>query len=169
MPYLAEEITHNIEKDLANIEVVTVEDEGGEKGAEVQTPAKEDKKAPEAPTETKATEVEHVPEASIGEEMGKIADETIADMAKSLTDDDEDEGGDATVYRLPAPKVKEVRAIWKKYSEHCGWNFEDSERKRKATIKKYYNVETINGMSEDDAEDFIAKITKALEKPAPKQ
>lgn len=169
MPYLAEEITHNIEKDLANIEVVTVEDDGDEKGPEVQTPAKEDKKAPEAPTETKATEVEHVPETSIGEEMGKIADETIADMAKSLTDDEEDEGGDATVYRLPAPKVKEVRAIWKKYSEHCGWNFEDSERKRKATIKKYYNVETINEMSEDDAEDFIAKITKALEKPAPKQ
>lgn len=148
---------------------MTVEDDEVEKAPEVQTPAKEDKKAPEAPKETKAPEIEDAPEASIGEEMGKIADETIADLAKSLTDDEEDVAGDPTVYRLPAPKVKEVRAIWKKYSEHCGWNFEDSERKRKATIKKYYNVETINDMPEADAEDFIAKITKALEKPAPKQ
>lgn len=143
---------------------MTVEDnvDEDEKAPEVQTPAKEEKKAPEATKDTKATEIEGAPETTIGEEMGKIADETIAEMAKSLTDEDV---VDDEVTRLPAPKVKEVQSSWKKYAEHNGWNFEDSEKKRKATFKKYYDVEEPKDLTVEQADELIAKISNAMKKP----
>jgi len=156
LPYLAEEITHNRESDLANIEVVVVEDE------KKPEPAPEATKTETPATEVPATVAPETPEIPIGEAMGQIADETIAEMEKSLTDEDV---VDDEVTRLPAPKVKEVQSSWKKYAEHNGWNFEDSEKKRKATFKKYYNVEEPKDLTVEQADELITKISNAMKKP----
>lgn len=128
----------------------------------------DEEKTPPAPaTEVPPTVVQETPEMPIGEAMGTIADETIAEMAKSLTDEDGEDAGDPTVYRLSAPKVKEVNATWKKYAEHNGWNTADSDRKKKATLKKYYDVEEPKDLTIEQADDLVGKITSALQKPAP--
>lgn len=164
MPYLAEEITHNRESDLANVETVVVEDDTPDtKAPTPETKAEPEKATPETPaTEVPATVAPETPEMPIGEAMGQIADETIAEMAKSLTDE---EVVDDEVTRLPAPKVKEVQSSWKKYAEYNGWNFEDSEKKRKATFKKYYNVEEPKDLTVEQADELIAKISNAMKKP----
>lgn len=66
--------------------------------------------------------------------------------------------------KLPANKVKQVQIKWKEFAEKSGWNFEESEKKRKATMFKYYKVDSTNDLTIDQADDFVAKIDQAIEK-----
>lgn len=134
LPYLAEEITANSEKDVINGQVVEVEEE------------KEDPKPTENKVDTvaknEATEVETVEPIDLPQE---------------------DENNSKTT-KLPTNKVKQVQIKWKEFAEKSGFNQETSERKRLATIKKYYDVESVNDMTVDQADDFVAKIDQAIEK-----
>lgn len=134
LPYLAEEITSNNEKDVIDWQVVDVEE------------TKEDP----TPTQTQDPIVEEKP----------ISDAEIVDPVELPQ---EDQNTPQTT-NLPTNKVKQVQIKWKEFAEKNGWNFEESERKRKATLKKYFNVESTNDLTVDQADDFVAKIDQAIEK-----
>lgn len=65
---------------------------------------------------------------------------------------------------LPANKVKQVQIKWKEFAEKSWWNFEESEKKRKATMKKYFNVDSTKDLTVEQADEFVAKIDQAIEK-----
>lgn len=134
LPYLAEEITSNNEKDVIDWQVVDVEE------------TKEDP----TPPQTQDPIVEETP----------INDAEIVDPVELPQ---EDQNTPQTT-NLPTNKVKQVQIKWKEFAEKSGWNFEESERKRKATLKKYFNVESTNDLTVDQADDFVAKIDQAIEK-----
>lgn len=66
--------------------------------------------------------------------------------------------------KLPANKVKQVQIKWREFAEKNGWNTADSDTKRKATMMKYYQVDSANDLLPDQAEDFITKIQVAIDK-----
>lgn len=134
LPYLAEEITANNEKDVIDWQVVDVEE------------TKEDP----TPTQTQDPIVEET----------QINDAEIVDPVELPQ---EDQNTPQTT-NLPTNKVKQVQIKWKEFAEKSGWNFEESERKRKATLKKYFNVESTNDLTIDQADDFVTKIDQAIEK-----
>ena len=75
-----------------------------------------------------------------------------------------DDANDTPQPKLPANKVKEVQMKWKEFAEKNKWNFEESERKRKATMNQHFGVDTTTDLTVEQANDFIAKINKAIEK-----
>lgn len=142
LPYLAEEITPNNEKDVIEGQIVEVEvDE------------------PEDETPTQPAPAEVVPDQTQETEPAQeVVPDTPSDQPIT-SNDVEDVFG-----KLPANKVKQVQIKWKEFAEKSKWNFEDSEKKRKATLKKYFNVESTNDLTVDQADEFVAKINQAIEK-----
>lgn len=142
LPYLAEEITPNNEKDVIEGQIVEVEvDE------------------PEDETPTQPAPAEVVPDQA---QETEPAQEVVPDAPSDqpITSNDVED-----VFRkLPANKVKQVQIKWKEFAEKSKWNFEESEKKRKATLKKYFNVESTNDLTVEQADEFVAKINQAIEK-----
>lgn len=68
--------------------------------------------------------------------------------------------------RLSVNKVKQLQITWKKFAEINGWNAVDSDKKRRATMQKYFDVDSANLLSEEQANDFITRIESATEKLA---
>lgn len=66
--------------------------------------------------------------------------------------------------KLPANKVKQVQIKWRDYADKMGWNTADSDIKRKATMHKYYWVDSANDLTVEQADDFVSRIQVAIDK-----
>lgn len=66
--------------------------------------------------------------------------------------------------KLPANKVKQVQIKWREYADKMGWNTADSDTKRKATMHKYYGVDSANDLTVEQADDFVSRIQVAIDK-----
>lgn len=165
LPYLAEEITKTGEKEVMDAQFEEVVDD------------LPDNKTPEVTKEVPPT-VNPTPTADVpkyddgieatakGAEMLEKVTESGQgwEIAPDVVDLPADDAPDAPQGKLPANKVKQVQMKWKEFAEKNKWNFEDSERKRKATMNQYYWVDTTTDLTIEQADDFVAKITKAIEK-----
>lgn len=170
LPYLAEEITKTGERDVmdAQFEEVVVDDDAP------------DTKAPEVKKETPAPTVDPTPTADVpkyddgiettakgAEMLEKITESGQGwEIAPDVVDLPAGDAPDAPQGKLPANKVKQVQMKWKEFAEKSKWNFEDSERKRKATMNQYYWVDTTTDLTVEQADEFVVKIGNAIEKIA---
>lgn len=68
--------------------------------------------------------------------------------------------------KLPANKVKQVQIKWKEFAEKSGWNTSESDTKRKATMMKYYQVDSANDLTVEQADNFVERIDQAIAKIA---
>lgn len=168
LPYLAEEITKSGEKDVidAQFEEVPVDDDAP------------DTKAPEVKTETPAPTVDPTPTTDVPKyDDGIEATAKGAEMLENITENGQgweiatdvvdlpaDDQNDTPQPKLPANKVKEVQMKWKEFAEKSKWTFEESEKKRKATMNQHYWVDTTTELTVEQADEFVAKINQAIEK-----
>lgn len=174
LPYLAEEIAQDSEKNIVDAQIV--DDQPEEK--EVEKPVKKApiKKAPVkkvvAKVDIKDEELEK--KEDLKDKVVKAKAEEKAEektnldgVIDAMSDDALDQVMDAVSEEakgLSTNKIKQVQIKWKEFAETSGWNFEESEKKRKATMKKYFNVESAKDLTEDQADEFVAKIDWAIEK-----
>lgn len=169
LPYLAEEITKTGEKDVIDAQFEEVPDDGNDT---------QDTKAPEVKTETPAPTVDPTPTTDVPKyDDGIEATAKGAEMLENITENGQgleiatdvvdlpaDDQNDTPQPKLPANKVKEVQMKWKEFAEKSKWTFEESEKKRKATMNQHYWVDTTTELTVEQANEFVAKITKAMEK-----
>lgn len=87
-----------------------------------------------------------------------VANDPVVDNVPETPADDQ-----ATT-KLPTNKVKQVQIKWKEFAEKSGWKLEDSDKKRKATMNKYFWVDSVNDLTVAQADEFVAKIDQAIEK-----
>ena len=160
LPYLAEEITSETENNIVQWQVVGGDDdiETPKETAPVVVEPQEmpdEKPEPEQPTETVETPKDEKPSTVDPVEP----QETVKEVAS-----DGEQDGNEWQKRLPANKVKQVQITWKKFAELNKWNAVDSDKKRRATMQKYFDVDSANLLTEDQANDFIHRIDQAIEK-----
>ena len=103
-------------------------------------------------TETQVIEWEIIEEKKTVEEK---ADKILKEENKDKTNGEK--------YKLPTNKVKQVVIKWSELAEISGRNKKESERKRKATMKKLYLVDSTNDLTPEWAEDFLKKINLKIE------
>ena len=142
LPYLAEEIANKDDREVMDGQI-------------------EEDDTPETTTPTHTATVD-LTDAELKETPPTPPiQENIEDGA---TLEDVEQAFDDGSAKLPANKVKQVQIKWKEFAEKSGWNFEDSEKKRKATMKKYFWVDSANQLSPEQADEFVQKINDAIEK-----
>ena len=89
-------------------------------------------------------------------------------LAEEITDKSEREVEEAVVIeeivKLPTNKIQQVQIKWKEMADVMGWDFKDSDIKRKAKIKTLYWVDSTVYLTVVQADDFISKITAGIAK-----
>lgn len=143
LPYLAEEIASKEDKDVMEAQIV----EDVEETVEDQPENAQD---PKFEAKVEITDEELEPKEDLKDQVVEAEAEE-----KAQADDQK---------RLPANKVKQVQIKWKEFAEKSGWTFEISEKKRKATMKKYYTVDSTTALTVEQADEFVAKIDEAIKK-----
>lgn len=175
LPYLAEEIANKDDKDIADAQIIDQDDQPEEKATEEKVVEKVEekpvKKAPvkksttkKAPVKKATPKVEEKPEEKVVETTEVAEKSGLDEVIDAMPDDEDVPLPEADDVALSTNKIKQVQIKWKEFAEKSGWNFEDSERKRKATMKKYFDVESAKEMTEDQADEFIEKINQAISK-----
>lgn len=66
--------------------------------------------------------------------------------------------------KLPKNKIQQVQIKWKEMAEVMWWNAEDSEKYRKGKIKAEYNVDSVSYLTVQQANEFVKKMTEAINK-----
>lgn len=66
--------------------------------------------------------------------------------------------------KLPEVNNKAIHASWKELAEVHSWSKEEAEGRRKATLKKLYNVESNNDLTVEQAEDFVRRTHEAVKR-----
>lgn len=155
LPYLAEEIANQEDKNIMDGQIVDaeVEDQPETPATVVPDPAQEKEPAQEVVPSVDPIKDGMTASWDPIDQPGEITTEDVADVFDQPAS-----------WKLPANKVKQVQIKWKEFAEKSGWNFEESEKKRKATMFKYYKVDSTNDLTVDQADDFVKKIDQAIEK-----
>lgn len=66
--------------------------------------------------------------------------------------------------KLPAAHNSAIHASWAEFAKAKGWSDDEREGRRKATLKKLYNVESNNDLTVDQAIDFANKTKEATKR-----